>query len=86
MQPLLTSFENTCPGQANGLPSLYLVQAIQMILSSHCLLGDPNDYSKDFGNRLQDGDAFDFIVIGGGSICDRLSYRNGCECRKLDVI
>lgn len=59
-------FENACPGHAGGVPGFVFTNLVQTLLAAHCGLSNPNEYPKDYGDKLTNNEEFDFIIVGAG--------------------
>ncbi|KAB0791784.1 hypothetical protein PPYR_03584 [Photinus pyralis] len=68
-------FANPCPGTLTGPPSHMFMSVINTIMASQCLLSPSKLFPPDHAAHLNDGDEFDFIVVGGGSAGSRVASR-----------
>lgn len=59
-------YQTPCPGVVTGMPGLLITQMMQTLITTQCLFGNPEHYPDDFGEKLADGQEFDFVVVGGG--------------------
>lgn len=60
------SFQNPCPGHAEGPSAILITQLIQTLVAAHCAFSNPNDYPRDYGHSLNKNEEFDFVVVGAG--------------------
>nr|CAH7761528.1 unnamed protein product [Callosobruchus chinensis] len=58
---------DSCPNNLEGFSGHIFLTLINTLMATKCSLGSPNQYPEDFGPKLEDGDVFDFIVVGAGS-------------------
>ncbi|XP_072381715.1 glucose dehydrogenase [FAD, quinone]-like [Diabrotica undecimpunctata] len=61
------TIEDFCVGNLQETPLSLFIQLISTLVAAKCSLGSDIDYPDDYGMKLQNGDEFDFIVIGAGS-------------------
>ncbi|VEN57082.1 unnamed protein product [Callosobruchus maculatus] len=58
---------DSCPNNLEGFSGYMFLTLINTLMGAKCSLGSPNQYPEDFGPKIEDGDFFDFIVVGAGS-------------------
>nr|CAI5848980.1 unnamed protein product [Callosobruchus analis] len=58
---------DSCPNNLEGFSGYMFLTLINTLMGAKCSLGSPNQYPEDFGPKIEDGDIFDFIVVGAGS-------------------
>ncbi|XP_057669072.1 glucose dehydrogenase [FAD, quinone]-like [Diorhabda carinulata] len=63
----LANLNDTCPGNLQGVSRYLFLALITNFVDSKCKLGSIQQYNENYASYLQDGDEFDFIVIGSGS-------------------
>ncbi|XP_028138198.1 glucose dehydrogenase [FAD, quinone]-like [Diabrotica virgifera virgifera] len=61
------TIEDFCVGNLQETPLSLFIQLISTLVVAKCSLGSDIDYPDDYGTKLQNGDEFDFIIIGAGS-------------------
>ncbi|KAF5286208.1 hypothetical protein FQA39_LY16378 [Lamprigera yunnana] len=64
-----------CQVAFNGIVGQSYVTFINTLMAAQCALYTPEIYPANYGPQLQDGDEFDFIVVGAGSAGSILTNR-----------
>lgn len=64
---MMNQIDGSCLSNSDPQSGLLLIQLINHLLASQCLLKDVNLYPPDKSSEIEDEDHFDFIVIGAGS-------------------
>lgn len=59
---------NPCNVSLAGSPGVLFTQLINTLMAAQCTLARPGDYPSDYGDRLYDGEEFDFVVVGAGKV------------------
>ena len=65
---------NTCNVPLTGSPGVLFTQLINTLMAAQCALARPEDYPLDYGDRLLNGEEFDFIVVGAGKISENFGF------------
>lgn len=64
---IISASTDSCPGNLEGAAGYLFISLINSLFTSKCALGRKDSYNDDYSHKLQDGNEFDFIVIGSGS-------------------
>lgn len=62
----MDTFASACNTSFSGTPGLAFTHLINTLFAAQCGLVVSGDYPADYGDKLNNGDEFDFIVIGAG--------------------
>ena len=64
----MENFSLACNASISGVPGELFTLLISKLFAAQCALARSEDYPNDYGDRLIDGEEFDFIVVGAGII------------------
>lgn len=80
---------NPCPGNLPGQTNMMFMNFVNTFMATQCALNQENRYPEDMGPLLQNDDAFDFLVVGGGTsgsvVASRLSENNNFKILLLEA-